>query len=342
MTRQATVAVVILNWNGRDFLRRFLPSVLASDYPSLQVVVADNASTDDSLAMVRDDFPRVRCVALESNSGYAGGYNRALKQVEADYYILLNSDVEVHPGWVGPLVERMEAEPELAAIQPKILSHQEPALFEYAGACGGWIDRFGYPFARGRVFDTCEADLGQYDEAEPCFWASGAALMVRAGLFHAQGGFYEALFAHQEEIDLCWRWQNAGYRIGVEPRSVVYHVGGGTLPKGQSRKVFLNFRNNLILLARNLPRGEAWRKIPCRMALDGAAAYRALFTGDAGFFFAVFRAHMAFYGWLFGGAAYPAGTRKPLLHMAGVYPGSVAWAYFVKGAKTFRQVIQGR
>ncbi len=236
------VAVVILNWNGRTYLERFLPFVISSTYNNLRVIVADNASTDGSIEMLREKFPSVEIIINPENEGFAKGYNTALKQIDSPYYVLLNSDVEVSRGWITNIIRLMERDELIAACQPKILSYNQKFKFEYAGACGGWIDKYGYPFARGRVFDHCEKDEGQYNTAEECFWASGAAMFVRSKVFHEAGGFDEFFFAHQEEIDLCWRLQKKGFKIYCEPSSVVYHVGGGTLPVGDKRKVFLKFR----------------------------------------------------------------------------------------------------
>ncbi len=216
-----SVAVVILNYNGRGHLSNFLPTVLASTYGNLRIIVADNASTDDSLELVRIQFPAVEILEHPRNEGFAGGYNWALKRVESDYYVLLNSDVSVTPGWIEPVIALMEQDRAIGACQPKLLSYAQPGLFEYAGASGGWIDSFGYPFSRGRIFDVCEKDEHQYDTVEPIFWASGAAMFIRAGLFHQLGGFDARFFAHQEEIDLCWRMQLAGYRVFACPQSVV-------------------------------------------------------------------------------------------------------------------------
>src|ERR1700761_629824 len=251
-----TIAIVILNYNGRGYLEQFLPFVTANTCPGGEVIIADNASTDDSLAFLKENYPGLRVIVLDRNYGFAGGYNMALQQVQSDYYVLLNSDVEVTPGWLEPIVGLMESDPAIGACQPKIRMFAHRELFEYAGAAGGWLDYLGYPFARGRIFDVCETDNGQYDQAEPIFWASGAALFIRAGLYHEMGGLDTYFFAHQEEIDLCWRIQLAGHKIYSCPQSVVYHVGGGTLPKGNERKVFLNFRNNLIMMVKNMPAGE--------------------------------------------------------------------------------------
>ena len=332
------VAVVILNWNGRKHLEQFLPAVVASTYPNLEVVVADNASTDDSVAWLRTHFPTVKLVIHSENGGFARGYNQALTQVEADYYVLLNNDVEVMAGWLEPAVQLMENDPNIAAIQPKILSFHQKDHFEYAGACGGWIDKYGYPFARGRVFDTCEPDNAQYNDNQPVFWASGAALFIRASVFHELKGFDEYFFAHQEEIDLCWRLQLTGYSVWVCPASVVYHVGGGTLPAGNQRKVFLNFRNGLLMMYKNLPQKGRLATIFVRMLLDGVAGVRFLFSGKGRSCWAVIRAHLHFYKRIFSQKRGQNATKR-LSELNGYYPGSLVWAYFVKKKKTFRVII---
>jgi len=334
------VAIVILNWNGKRYLEQFLPSVLASRYSRFEVVVADNASSDDSVAFLRAAYPNVRVLELSENFGFARGYNEALAQVQADYYVLLNSDVEVTPDWIGPVVELLETEPRAAAGQPKLLAFHQRDHFEYAGGAGGWIDTFGYPFSRGRIFDVTERDQGQYDTPQEVFWASGAALFIRASVYHELGGLDPFFFAHQEEIDLCWRLQRAGYRVFCCPQSVVYHVGGGTLPKGNSRKTFLNFRNNHIMLAKNLSPAEAWWRIPFRLMLDQVAALKGLLGGDSGYFIAINRAHFAFYKWLFRKqkkSAYP----RPLLHrLTGVYRGNLIWQHFIRGRRFFRDIVR--
>lgn len=312
---------------------------MASHYPNKRVIVADNASTDDSLDFLSSHYPNVEVLKNTANEGFAKGYNTALKKVEADYYVLLNSDVEVSKDWIGPVIDLMESDASIAACQPKIRAYSSPNNFEYAGACGGWIDYLGYPFARGRIFEICEEDKGQYDRAEPCFWASGAALFIRKKVFHEMHGFDEYFFAHQEEIDLCWRIQLAGYRIFVQPASVVYHVGGGTLPKGNNRKTFYNFRNNLVMMAKNLGRGEALWKIPLRMLLDHASAWRGLFSGDSGYFVAVIKAQFHFWGWLLfyrKRSVFPVekkGTPN------GLFNGSVAWAYFIRKRTRFSEIV---
>jgi GT2 family glycosyltransferase len=339
LTTTPSVAIVILNWNGRAHLAQFLPSVMRTTYAGARVVVADNASSDDSIAFLEANYPAVEILRLSENFGFARGYNEALTSVQADYYVLLNSDVEVTPGWVEPILELMEADRTVGACQPKLLAYRQKDLFEYAGAAGGWIDAFGYPFSRGRVFDICETDSGQYDDVQEVFWASGAALFIRREVFHGLGGFDPFFFAHQEEIDLCWRAQLAGHRIFCCPQSVVYHVGGGTLPKGNSRKTFLNFRNNHIMLAKNLPLGEKWWKIPVRLLLDQVAAWKGLLGGDNGYFIAINRAHFAFYKWLLRGPRAKSPKPRRLASLAGVYDGNIIWDHFVKKRNTFRQII---
>lgn len=334
-----SVAIAILNWNGRNYLEKFLPSVNASTYHNKQIVVIDNASTDDSIDFLQKHYPQVKIVRLPVNYGFAKGYNEGLKQVEADYYILLNSDVEVEAGWVEPMVELLEKNKNIAACQPKLLQYQQKTLFEYAGAAGGWIDYLGYPFARGRIFDVCEVDNGQYDDAQPVFWASGAALFIRSEIFKEAKGFDEYFFAHQEEIDLCWRLQWAGYEVYCCPAAVVYHVGGGTLPKGNSRKVFLNFRNNLVMMAKNLPLGEAIVKIAWRFVLDAVSATKSLFAGEGTYFLAVFRAHFAFLGWLFISKKVSVFPNKKQRNWKGYHLKSVVWQHFILGRKKFPEIV---
>ncbi len=333
------VAVVILNYNGRKHLENFLPSVMASTYGNLRIIVADNASTDDSVVFLKENFPTVELLTHPVNEGFAGGYNWALKKVRSDYYVLLNSDVSVTEGWIEPVIALMETDQVIAACQPKILSYHHPALFEYAGGAGGWIDKFGYPFSRGRIFDVCEEDTHQYETIEPVFWASGASLFIRAAVYHEMGGLDASFFAHQEEIDLCWRMQLAGYQIMSCPSSVVYHVGAGTLPRG-GRKVFLNFRNNLMMLCKNLTWREKIRVLPIRFGLDAISAWKGLLTGDADFFKAIFLAHMAVIRYFFSNRYIPQNPAKPLKLLDGVYNGSVVWQYFVRQHNRFQEIIQ--
>jgi GT2 family glycosyltransferase len=330
---------VILNWNGRAYLEQFLPSVMASTYSDYQVIVADNGSTDDSISFLQSNYPAIRIIRLEANFGFAKGYNLALRQVEAPYYVLLNSDVEVTPGWLEPLVELMEKNPGAGACQPKILMQKNKQFFEYAGAGGGWLDRLGYPFARGRIFDYCEEDHGQYDSIQPIFWASGAAMFVRSEAFWSCRGLDEYFFAHQEEIDLCWRMQLGGYHILACPFSVVYHVGGGTLPKGNRTKVYLNFRNNLVMLCKNLPAGSLLWTLPARISLDAISAWKSLFAGEGTYFIAVLNAHLSFAKWLlmdWNQSIFPARKKAPL---EGWFRGSIVWRHFVKGRTKFSEIV---
>lgn len=288
------IAVVILNWNGAAMLRRFLPSVLAGSGSEAQVYVADNGSTDDSLHVVSSEFPAVRLVRLPRNYGFAEGYNRALSALEEPYFVLLNSDVEVTAGWLDPLLAYMQAHAEVAACQPKVRAQRSPELFEYAGAAGGYIDALGYPFCRGRVMATVEADRGQYDAVAPVFWATGAALMVRRADWQRVGGLDGRFFAHMEEIDLCWRLRSLGRAIVCVPQSTVFHVGAATLKRDNPRKTFLNFRNNLLMLYKNLPARRLRRTLFLRGVLDYAAALHFLLTGDGANAMAVLRARRAF------------------------------------------------
>ena len=341
MSALPSVAIVILNWNGRNYLEKFLTSVVSTSYENLKVIVADNASTDDSISFLQQHFPEVECLLLTENFGFAKGYNVALRQIDAEYYVLLNSDVEVTAGWLSPIIDLLERNKNAAACQPKILSYQDKTMFEYAGAAGGWIDSFGYPFARGRVFDVCEKDDGQYEMAQKVFWATGAALVIRSKCFHEVSGFDEYFFAHMEEIDLCWRLQLLGYTIFSCPASTVYHLGGGTLPKGNSRKVFLNFRNNQIMIARNLPWSQKWWKVPVRLALDQVAGVKSLLSGDMGYFAAVIKAHVAFFYWAIFNREkrFEPKQLNRLEELDGVYRGSIVWQYFVKGKKRFSQIV---
>lgn len=283
------VAVVILNYNGADMLRTFLPGVVEYS-PEAEVIVADNASTDDSVEVVQRLFPTVRLIRLEQNWGFADGYNKALEQVDAEYSILLNSDVEVTKGWIAPMLAALDADSDVVACQPKILDYKRKTHFEYAGAAGGFIDRYGYPYCRGRIFDTLEEDKGQYDTVCDISWATGAALMIRTAEYRTSGGLDGRFFAHMEEIDLCWRLRARGRRILCVPQSTVYHVGGATLSKSNPKKTYLNFRNNLLMLYKNLPQEELRSLMRIRCLLDYVAALKFLLTGGFGDFNAVMRA----------------------------------------------------
>ena len=275
------ISVVILNWNGVGMLQKFLPKVVEySAMEGVEVCVADNASTDESVSYLQTNFPNVRLIVLDKNYGFADGYNKALQQVEAEYVVLLNSDVEVTPHWLEPLVEYMNTHPEVAACQPKIRAERNKAYFEYAGASGGYLDCFGYPFCRGRIFDVVEKDEGQYNDVAPIFWATGAALFIRLKDYREAGGLDGRFFAHMEEIDLCWRLRSRGRGIVCIPQSVVYHVGAATLKRENPRKTFLNFRNNLLMLYKNLPEKELKKVMFVRGLLDWVATFVFLLKGD--------------------------------------------------------------
>ncbi|MBM3444632.1 MAG: glycosyltransferase family 2 protein [Bacteroidetes bacterium] len=343
-TDRPAVAVVILNWNGRHYLEKFFPSLFHSSYPNMRVYVADNGSTDDSLSFLENKYPQTVLLKSSYNRGFAGGYNWALSHIQEELIVVLNSDIEVDSKWIEPIVELFERHKDVAAIQPKILDLNRRSHFEYAGAAGGWIDRLGYPFSRGRIFDVLETDNGQYQSVSEIFWASGAAMFIRRSAFLKVGGFDEFFFAHHEEIDLCWRLQRWGYRILASPDSIVYHVGGGTLPKDNSRKVFLNFRNNLIMLSKNLPLGEACWVIPTRFALDAISAYKNLFSGQSGYFFAVMRSHFAFFGWLIAQKKQSVFSEAPrkTAGLKGLYKESVVWQHFVLGKNRFSEIVSSQ
>jgi len=334
------IAIVILNWNGRKYLEQFLPSVLTTSYTNYEIVVADNGSTDESVSFLEKNFPRVSIIRFPVNYGFAKGYNEALKKIKADYYAILNSDVEVNPGWLQPMIELLETDKSVASCQPKLLSYNNKKLFEYAGGAGGWLDAYGYPFARGRVFDICEEDNGQYDTTEPVFWTSGAAMLIRSSVFNEMKGFDEYFFAHQEEIDLCWRIQLAGYKLYSCPQSVVYHIGGGTLPRGNTLKTYLNFRNNQIMLYKNLPWSQKWWKIPFRQLLDSISAWKGLLTGDGGYFIAILRAHAAFAKWLFFKQHKSIFPAKRNGELKGYYKGNMVWQHFMKKKKYFHEIVK--
>lgn len=289
-------AVIILNWNGCDMMRKFLPSVI-SNTPEAEIVVADNGSTDDSLKLLSEEFPTVKVLAFSENYGFAEGYNRAIEAVQNEYVVLLNSDVEVTENWLAPMLGYMSAHPEVAACQPKLLSYIDRQKFEYAGAAGGYLDKYGYPFCRGRIFSTLESDTGQYDYIADIHWATGACLLVRRDIYIDCGGLDSRFFAHNEEIDLCWRMRLYGYRVVCLPDSVVYHLGGGTLPQGNPRKTFLNFRNNLLMLYKNLPESSLGHVMRWRCLLDYIAALQSLLTGNIADAKAIVRARQEYSRW---------------------------------------------
>ena len=361
MSQLPRVAVVILNYNGlqNNYLPDFLPSVYASTYPNMALYVADNASTDGSVtylkqegfvspeeAQDRESYGGRYLIRQAENYWFAGGYNRALKQVEADYYILLNSDVRVAADWIEPMVALLEQDPQIAACQPKIRLEAEPYLFEHAGASGGYIDKWGYPFCRGRIFSKLEEDRGQYDDAQEVFWASGAALFIRAECFHNFGGFDEDFKAHMEEIDLCWRLKRGNYKIAVCTASVVWHVGGGTLPASSPHKTYLNFRNSLGMVYNNEIDDQLHSTIWMRLLLDGVAGARFLVQGEFKNVGAIVRAHWHF----FGQAKHRREKRARIAQVVaqhayqgqaeyrsiGRYSKSIVWEHFIRGKQTFQ------
>ena len=336
------VAIVILNWNGRKMLEEFLPSVITCSREEADVFVADNASTDDSVEYLRQHYAsEVQLILMDKNWGFAEGYNRALSQIDAEYFVLLNSDVEVTPCWLTPLILFMDAHQDVAACQPKLLSVANKKLFEYAGASGGFMDRYGYPFCRGRLFDTLEEDNGQYDSPQEIFWATGACLFIRAREYNNVGGFDARFFAHNEEIDLCWRLQLFGRKIYCIPESVIYHLGGGTLPKANPMKTFLNFRNNLTMLYKNLPEKDLQHVMRWRWFLDYLAAWKMLVVNqNIGEFKAVYRARRAYKKW-----KKDFESDRQRIQQSRVedvinvrYPHSILWQYYIKGKKRFKDL----
>jgi GT2 family glycosyltransferase len=335
------IAIVILNWNGAKLLPQFLPSVIQfSKGDSTEIIVADNGSTDESLSMLKKKFPEVKIIDLKQNFGFARGYNEALKQVEADYFVILNSDVEVTAGWLEAPIRLMETDPSIAAVQPKILSYQNRTHFEYAGAAGGFIDRFGYPFCRGRIFNEVEADNGQYDNVADIFWTTGACMFVRSKLFREVGGFDADFWAHMEEIDLCWRLKNRGFRIVYTPESTVFHVGGGTLSYDNPQKLYLNFRNNLWLLYKNLPANQLFHILSVRMILDTVAAIKLLAEFNLNGIKSVLKAHYHFY------KSIPTLQRKRkqaqknghFIQPAEKLPKSIIFQFYVRKRKRFSEI----
>lgn len=333
------LAIVILNWNGQKIMETYLPSVINYSRGDATVFVADNASTDNSVSWLKEHHPEVRLIILDRNWGFAEGYNKALSRIEADYYLLLNSDVEVFRGWLTPLIEFMDNRPDAAACQPKLLSAADKDYFEYAGACGGYIDKYGYPFCRGRIFGTVEADEGQYDDCVEILWATGACLLIRSADYWSVGGLDGRFFAHNEEIDLCWRLHLRGRKVYCVPDSAVCHVGGGTLPKSNPMKTYLNFRNNLTMLYKNLPEAELRKVMIMRWFLDRLAAFVSLiFRGNFGDFKAVFRARHAFRKWkkdFRRDREESLRCRVDNLTLPERKPYSILWRYYVKGCKYY-------
>ena len=330
-----SVAVVILNWNGKDLLAQFLPGVVSSIYDNLEIVLGDNASNDDSVAFVTENYPGIKIIQNDRNYGFAEGYRRILEQVTADYYILLNSDVEVPTDWIRPVISLMESDSMIAAAQPKIKWQKHKQTFEYAGAAGGYLDMHGYPFCRGRIFDTIEVDTGQYDDVREVFWASGAALFIKSECWREVGGLDPDFFAHMEEIDLCWRLKNLGYKVVYCPHAEVYHVGGGTLNAINPYKTYLNFRNNLIILQKNLPLSDAYFRIFIRFFMDFIAWVHFIAEGKTDFAMAVTKAHVHFFKHFRHNARKRTGKQKPFMRHAGQYRHSIVYAYFIQKIKHF-------
>ena len=328
------IAVVILNWNGSKLLEQFLPSVLKYS-PEATIYVADNASSDDSMAVVKTKFSTVQIIENKENLGFAGGYNEALKHVEADVYALVNSDIEVTENWLQPILETFSNEPSTAIIQPKILDYKNKDYFEYAGAAGGFIDKYGFPFCRGRIFETLEKDTQQYNDDCDIFWASGACFFIRSSVFKTLKGFDTDFFAHQEEIDLCWRAYNKGYTIKYNSKSVVYHVGGATLQKGNPKKSFLNFRNSLLMLTKNLPKSSLYSTLFIRMVLDGIAAIKFISQGNFSHGFSVLKAHYSFY------CLFSKNYKKRDVFQKQTYykTKSIVFTYYVKSGTIFEKLF---
>lgn len=334
------VAVVILNWNGKELLERFLPSVVRHSSPDSQVYIIDNASTDNSVFFLKANYPGIRIIQNSQNGGFAKGYNDGLKQIEAEYYVLLNSDVEVTGNWIAPVIKLMEEKRNIAACQPKLKDFKNKEMFEYAGAAGGFIDKYGYAFCRGRIFDTFEEDRGQYNDCREIFWATGACLFIRADLYHEAKGFDEDFYAHMEEIDLCWRLKNAGHKIMYCPDSVVYHLGGATLSKINPKKTYLNFRNNLILFFKNHSSSYFWTKVLLRMILDGIAGLKFLLGGSPAHFSAVCKAHRDFYSSFSITLEKRRQLKRTIKSYAttAIYNKSIVFDYFILGKKRFSEL----
>ena len=333
-----SVAVVILNWNGKDLLSRFLPGVVSSKYSNLQLIVGDNASTDNSVEFIRANYPQIRIIENDQNYGFAEGYNRILQQVNADYYVLLNSDVEVPEDWIEPVIRLMETDSQIAAAQPKIKWQRNKSKFEYAGAAGGYMDINGFPFCRGRLFDEVESDFGQYNDPKEIFWASGAAFFIKTAVWKQTSGLDPDLFAHMEEIDLCWRLKNLGYKISYCPDAEVYHVGGGTLDANNPRKIFLNFRNNLMIMQKNLPLKEVYFQLVIRFFIDFVALIQFLLKGKPEFAMAVSKAHYQFLKNLQKTGDKRTDLQLPYCSHTGVLKSSVVWSFFIKGIRRFSQL----
>jgi len=340
-----SVAIVILNWNGENYLQKFLPILIDNTLiPGVEIIVADNASTDSSLSLLKGKFPTIRTIVFDKNYGFAGGYNKALAEVEADYFVLLNSDVEVTPGWLNPMLEYMDGHEKVAACQPKILSYANRSKFEHAGAAGGYIDQFGFPFCRGRVLGLAEEDKGQYDTITDIFWATGACLLIRSNLYWKAGGLDDEFFAHMEEIDLCWRLKSRGYRIVCIPASSVFHVGGGALNYESPHKTYLNFRNNLLMLYKNLPARLLEKTMYWRFVFDYAAAFQLFITGKPKNALSVFKARRDFKNMQ---PAFEEKRKQNILYATSdnkqnILQKSIVLEYYLKGKKTYKAIMEDK
>lgn len=337
------ISIVILNWNGKKYLEQFMPFVIKySNVPGAEIVVADNASSDGSVEFIQLNYPQTKLIKLDRNLGFALGYNESIKQLNAEYYVLLNSDVEVSENWIQPFIDLMDSNPDVGACMPKLLGYDDRSSFEYSGAAGGFIDKYGYPFCRGRVFTTIEKDLGQYNDACNVFWATGACMFLRAEAFRKAGGFDAEFFAHMEEIDLCWRMKWQGYKIVILPQIEVFHIGGGALPKENPQKTYLNFRNNLYLLYKNLPSDKLYKILIIRFLLDYLAAIYYIVNFQLKFFHAIIRAHINFCAKLSYLKLYRKSTsflQKNENPFSEVLNKSVVVEYFIKKKKTFTKII---
>ena len=331
------VAIVLLSYNSREYLEQFIPFVLKTDYPDHRLIIVDNASTDDTQDFLAKTYPEIDVLTIDINRGFTNGFVESLACIKAEYYALLTSDVEVTPNWLTPLVDAMDSDNDLGACQPKIKAFKERDSFEYAGACGGYMDKFGYMFCRGRIFDTVEKDEGQYDKPRDVFWASGAVFLVRSKAYHEVGGFDNDLYAHMEEIDLCWKMGRAGYTIKAIPNSEVFHVGGSVILYGSPEKTFRNYRNNLVLLTKHLPAGRLIWMLPWRLLLDLVSAIQAMIAGKDKESDAIFRAHGDYFKhwglWL--NKRNEIDERVPYRKIRGIYNRSIVWQYFINGIKKF-------
>ena len=339
-TSAPTLSVVLLSYNSRDYLERFIPILLRYTPPEHEIIIVNNGSTDDTESFLNDNYPNLRVIKIEINKGFTNGYKESLKQIDATYYCLLSSDVEVSENWIEPILKVFESDSNVAVCQPKIKSWHNRNEFEYAGASGGYLDKYGYLFCRGRLFYTVEKDNGQYNDNVEIFWASGACFFVKSDVYHKLGGLDDDFFAHMEEVDLCWRIKNAGYKVMAVPGSEVFHVGGSIISYGSASKTYRNYRNNLILLTKNLPLHELIWKLPFRLFLDGIAFFHLLFTGEVKQAFTIIRSHMSFHVRFPYWIKKRISTRKMVKKNCDVsfYHKSIVWKYFIGGSRKFSEL----